>query len=166
MSGMRSSVFSGIEQHAGLRLLTEHWTVMRDEYQAIAADAAPWHEQGLHNGKWSTYGLFFAGKPTSGAPRCPQTAAVLGRVPGLFMAGFSVLAAGCVIKPHKGYTDEVLRAHLGLVCPPEAWLKVDTEVHHWREGELVVFDDTRMHSAANPSSHDRVVLLLDFFRPS
>lgn len=163
---MSSSAFSGLDEHPGLRPLADGWQVIRQEYLAVAGDAQPWHEQGLHNGRWSTYSLFFAGRPTQGAPRCPQTAALLGRVPGLFMAGFSVLASGCVIKPHRGYTDEVLRAHLGLICPGQAWLRVDDDVHHWHEGGLVVFDDTHLHSAANPSALDRVVLLLDFFRPS
>jgi beta-hydroxylase len=85
-------------------------------------------------------------------------------VPGLFIAGFSVLKPRCHIKPHVGYTPEVWRSHLGLICPEGAWLQVEDEKHEWTSGQVVVFDDTRLHSAGNDASTERVVLIVDFLK--
>jgi beta-hydroxylase len=99
-----------------------------------------------------------------GEQLCPLTASLVHQIPGLFIAGFSLLKPNCKIKPHVGYTNEVYRSHLGLACPPQAWLKVDDETYHWRSGEVVVFDDTKMHSAENASNTNRVVLIVDFLK--
>jgi len=54
---------------------------------------------------------------------------------------------GCVIVPHVGYSDKELRIYLCLYSNPHAALKVGSEVGHWGEGELLMFDDSVPHSA-------------------
>lgn len=157
-------VFRDYAQFPFLQPLEARWEAIRDEYLAIAHRGKPWHEAGLHNGRWDTVGLYQFGKWLPEAGACPETTRALEGVPGLFLAGFSVLKANCRIHPHRGYTQEVLRSHLGLVCPQPAWIQVAGESYSWTAGQGVVFDDTELHSAANESAQDRVVLIVDFFR--
>ena len=141
------------------------WQDIRDEYLAIAEQAEPWMETELHNGKWEVFGLMFKGeKFQPNIDRCPKTWQLIQSIPRAYIAGFSVLKAGAIIHPHVGYTGEVLRSHLGLICPEKAWIKVGDTVHHWKEGEWFVFDDTIIHEAQNESDTDRVVLLVDFYK--
>jgi aspartate beta-hydroxylase len=37
--------------------------------------------------------------------------------------------------------------------------------HRWREGEVVVFDDTYSHEAWNRSAQTRVVMIFDMWHP-
>jgi aspartyl/asparaginyl beta-hydroxylase (cupin superfamily) len=55
--------------------------------------------------------------------------------------------------------------HLPLVIPPDCALRVGNETRAWREGELLMFDDTIEHEAWNKSSQLRVVLIFDVWRP-
>lgn len=153
------------DQFTFLKSLEENWLLICEEYRAIASRVTPWHERGLHNGRWSTYGIYQCGDRLEGERLCPKTAELVHAIPGLFIAGFSVLKPHCHIKPHVGYTSEVLRSHLGLICPPEAWLQVEDEIHNWKSGQVVVFDDTLKHSAGNDGNTERVVLIVDFLRP-
>ncbi len=161
---MKNFLFS--DRYNFLKPLEDNWCEIYDEYTAIESKITPWHEAGLHNGRWSTYGLYQCGERLEGERLCPRTAELVHAVPGLFIAGFSVLKPKCRIKPHVGYTSEVLRSHLGLICPEGAWLQVEDEVHHWTAGQVVVFDDTLRHSAGNDAMTPRVVLIVDFIRPT
>ena len=160
-----SSNFRSTESFEFLKPLEENWQEILAEYKNIEKKVIPWHESNLHNGFWNVYGIFHCGERLEGEKLCPLTAKLVHSIPGLFIAGFSLLRPQCQIRPHIGYTDEVLRSHLGLVCPPQAWLKVADEVYCWESGKVVVFDDTQMHSAGNDASSDRVVLIVDFIRP-
>ena len=56
--------------------------------------------------------------------------------------------------------------HLPLSVPAACALNVfGGGEHHWREGELVMFDDTYRHEAWNWSDSKRVVLLMDCWNP-
>ena len=93
---------------------------------------------------------------------CPETTRIIESVPGLTTAGFSWMAPGTHIKPHNGYTDTVLRCHLGLVVPPECALRVGDQTRSWQEGKTMIFDDTIVHEAWNRGDSQRIILLLDF----
>lgn len=165
LSMSNPSQFMSVEQFEFLKPLEDHWEEILSEYKNIENQVQPWHETGLHNGLWNVYGIYHCGDRLEGEKTCPLTASLVHAVPGLFIAGFSLLRPQCQIRPHVGYTGEVLRSHLGLICPPQAWLKVDQEVYRWQPGQVVVFDDTRLHSAGNDDRSDRVVLIVDFVRP-
>lgn len=143
--------------------LQERWQDILTEYRAVSDVAAPWHEKNLYNHGWDVFGLVHCGTSlTENQDKCPVTSSLIANVPGLFMAGFSVLKPGCVIAPHIGYTPAVLRSHVGLVCPDNCALQIGDNVYEWKEGEVFVFDDTQEHSAWNLSASDRVVLIVDF----
>ncbi len=118
--------------------------------------------------KWKTYFFYgFGRRSDANCRRCPATAAVLSRIPGLVTAFFSILAPGKRIPAHRGVYKGLLRAHLGLAVPrPElCGMSIGNEMVRWREGSAFVFDDTYTHEAWNESDKDRVVLLVDVLRP-
>jgi beta-hydroxylase len=142
----------------------------------------PWHESEIYDGQWDVYGLYaFGEKLKDNCKRCPKTTKLVQSIPGLTTAGFSALTPETHIKPHVGYTNEVLRCHLGLIVPdplPDydrrsscvltantCGMMVDDEFYYWRPGKTFVFDDTLEHSAWNWGNRTRYILLIDFKRP-
>ena len=99
------------------------------------------------------------------------------QIPGLTTAGFSALAPDTYIKPHVGYTGEVLRCHLGLITPKRSsnglsrehpmplincGMRVGDIMYTWSPGKAFVFDDTEEHEAFNYGDRTRFILLIDF----
>jgi len=123
------------------------------------------------NDQWTIFGLMHNEKfMTENCNRCPQTAELLSRVPGIRVAGFSRIQPRAGIDTHKGFTGRrygSLAYHLGLLIPPTgAWLQCGPEIHHWRKaGEVIVFDDTYPHAAWNESDQERIILYIDFKIP-
>lgn len=79
---------------------------------------------------------------------------------------FSVLRPGSIIKPHHGVTNSRLVMHLPLIVPTGCALNiVGVGEHAWREGKLMMFDDTFLHEAWNHSDQSRVILLMDCWNP-
>jgi len=103
--------------------------------------------------------------------RCPRTSAVLERVPLVRIRDhapetlFSVLRPGTHILPHRGVTNTRLVTHLPLIVPPDCAINVGGELHEWKEGRCVTFDDTFEHEAWNRSDRTRVVVILDSWNP-
>lgn len=104
--------------------------------------------------------------------RCPKTSAALRGIELCEVAGqapeicFSVLQPGTHIMPHHGVTNTRLVMHLPLIVPPSCALNVfGGGEHAWREGELMMFDDTFKHEAWNKSDQTRVILLMDCWNP-
>ena len=146
-------------------LLEANWVPIRDECLAVG-NYVRWPES-IYNGNWDVYGIYdLQGYLIEeNATRCPKTTEVLKRIPNLRTAGFSKLGAGAHIKPHKGYTDAVLRCHLGLVIPEgDCALKVEETVYNWQEGKAFIFNDRLLHEAWNYTDSDRYVLLLDLYK--
>jgi ornithine lipid ester-linked acyl 2-hydroxylase len=146
-------------------LLEANWVPIRDECLAVG-NYVRWPES-IYNGNWDVYGIYdLQGYLIEeNATRCPKTTEVLKRIPNLRTAGFSKLGAGAHIKPHKGYTDAVLRCHLGLVVPEgDCALKVEETVYRWQEGKAFIFNDRLLHEAWNYTDSDRYVLLLDLYK--
>ena len=118
---------------------------------------------------WKTYGLYIFGQPVADNCRaCPHTAALLASLPGLLNAWFSILAPGYHIPAHRGPTRAMVRCHLGLRVPVDyrrCWIRVDQEILNWREGELLLFDDTYEHEVRNDTDEFRAVLFIDIDRP-
>ncbi len=118
---------------------------------------------------WKTYMLFgFGYRAERNCARCPETIRLLGRVPGIQNAFFSILSPGYHIPPHRGVTKGVIRCHLALIVPDQAEkcvMRVADQTCQWREGECLVFDDTYDHEIRNDTDQLRAVLLFDFARP-
>ena len=53
----------------------------------------------------------------------------------------SRLLPGSIINPHRGWTDDFMRIHLGLVCDSECKITVGEETKTWEEGKIIAFKD-------------------------
>jgi beta-hydroxylase len=158
--------------------LEANWQAIRAELAVILRDRdaiphlekiSPDQARISHSQKWKAFFLWGMGDELTGnTARCPRTAALLRQVPGLRSAWFSILGPRYRIKPHRGITKGVLRAHLGLIVPQD-WkrcrMRVEDKVVRWREGVCFVFDDARTHQVVNDTDEERVILLFDFDRP-
>jgi aspartate beta-hydroxylase len=154
------------------RELEAAYPMIREEFERDFANTQSYRLYGGPGG-WDCLMFYQAGgRIESTAARYPRTSALLDRLGGLGPIATQVsdvfisrLNAGAVIEPHHGTFNLHLVCHLGLKCPPEAWLKVGGEQRHWQEGKCLVFDDSFEHEAANPSAVDRYVLLVQLWRP-
>jgi aspartyl/asparaginyl beta-hydroxylase (cupin superfamily) len=125
-----------------------------------------------NSARWSHYSLWRNGQPDEAhLAQCPQTRKALEGVDMAEIAGlcpnamFSALAPHTEIPPHTGETNARLVVHLPLVVPEKCTYRVGFEHRVWREGELLIFDDTIEHTARNDSDELRVVLIFDVWNP-
>ncbi|RYG43190.1 aspartyl/asparaginyl beta-hydroxylase domain-containing protein [archaeon] len=108
------------------------------------------------------------------ATSCPATSALLRAIPGLRTALFSRMGPQTVLEPHTGWADvsnHVLRCHLPLYVPEDApdtcGIQVEDELRFHKKGQLLVFDDSKIHFAFNAhKSKPRYVLIFDIERPA
>lgn len=153
------------------------WPQIRDEVQSLLThrkeiphieDVTGGIPQG-NDGVWRTFVLMHQGVWIDwNCSRCPNTTAVVKRIPQLSMAGFSVLEPGTHITEHRGPNKGALRYQLGVIVPGERGdcrIRVGDEMIHWADGESVVFDFTVRHEAWNDTSETRVLLMLEFHTP-
>lgn len=142
-------------------------------YVQAEADRPTFNTKGLLNNlDWGACYLIRDGvEVAENAVRCPGTMAALSQVPLCRIAGrapsvlFSSLRPGARIPPHHGFMNTRLICHLPLIVPGQCALRVGNETREWREGELLVFDDSIEHEAWNSSTQLRVVLIFDVWRP-
>jgi aspartate beta-hydroxylase len=121
---------------------------------------------------WRGYYFWRHGEPREdNCAQCPTTCTALDGLPLSRIRGhgpevlFSVFTPGTHLLPHRGVTNTRLVAHLPLVVPDNCALSVGGEIHEWRPGNVVVFDDTYEHEAWNRSARTRVVLIFDVWNP-
>ncbi len=117
---------------------------------------------------WKVFSfIFFQMKFPENAKLCPKTAKLVYSIPQILSCDFSYLDGNTHIKPHKGYSRMVLRCHLPLVVPSEKLcaIRVGNETRHWKEGELMIFDDSFEHEAWNKTDEKRIVLMFDIPNP-
>ncbi len=154
-----------------VEMLERNWRVIRDEMVALReGDFMAWPERSIYGETgWQTFGLYaFGQKQPRGCALCPETARLMRQIPRMTMAGFSRLAPGAHITPHRGYegySGYVLRCHLGLEIPEGCTLRVGEDTREWQTGKCIVFDDSFEHEAWNHGSGIRTVLLVDFRSP-
>lgn len=150
------------------KLLEDNWKIIKEE--AIAAicpeSTIAWPEKFLYKKGWDVFGFYaFKNRIEPNCAKCPRTAALLDKIPGISTALFSCLKPRCHIKPHIGYyqySEKILRVHLGIEVPAGCTLRVNGEGREWKEGKVLAFDDTFRHEAWNPSyDTTRVVFMLD-----
>jgi hypothetical protein len=78
----------------------------------------------------------------------------------------SVLEPGTHIPAHFGGANVKLTLHLPLWIPAgDTALRVDGEARGWKDGEMMIFDDTFEHDAWNRTNQPRAVLLLKTYHP-
>lgn len=110
--------------------------------------------------------------------QCPGTVQLLQSSsirPKLKTALFSRLGPRTSLGLHTGWEDlanHVLRVHIPLTLPEYEDISlcgtwVEGSIQHHKAGEIIVFDDSKVHRAFNYSDKkERLVLILDMERPS
>jgi aspartate beta-hydroxylase len=121
---------------------------------------------------WNGYYFYRHGvRRAENCESCPATAAAIDLLPLSRVRDhgpevlFSVFTPGTHLLPHRGVTNTRVVGHLPLIVPADCALKVGGEVHAWKEGEVVVFDDTYEHEAWNRGRSTRVILIFDVWNP-
>jgi aspartyl/asparaginyl beta-hydroxylase (cupin superfamily) len=151
-----------------MRLELDRLLVRRGDLPSIS-DISPDAKSISTDSGWKTFILTGYGfLSTRNIALCPETWRALQNVPGLTTAMFSIFEPGKRLPPHRGPYNGVLRLHLGLIVPSECekvGIRVGGKTCHWREGEVLIFDDAYDHEAWNDSGEIRVVLFLDFIKP-
>lgn len=158
--------------------LEAHWEDIRAEAAAALCDInaipplaeiSPDHRRIAPAGMWRSFFLYGYGyKVDENCAKCPKTAALVGKVPGLNSALFSVLVPGTHIPAHTGVTKAILTCHLGIQVPKAAdkcQMRVTDQFTGWAEGKAFVFDDIYQHEVLNDTPETRIILLVQFRRP-
>lgn len=113
---------------------------------------------------WKTYTFrFFGIDHLPNLESCPFISRLIKENPFIVTAEFSLLSPDTHILPHKGYTNKLLRGHLGLVVPKgDVRIKVEEIEQAWEEGKILIFDDSELHEAWNRTQEHRIVFMFDF----
>lgn len=141
-------------------------------YVTASPDRPPPNNPLLDKPDWGAAWLWKDGVVAEGMDAlCPQALAALALAPQPVIPGraplalFSRLTPGTHIAPHHGMLNTRLICHLPLIVPEGCALRVGAETRQWREGELMIFDDSFEHEAWNRGSSDRTVMLFEIWRP-
>lgn len=157
-----------------LETIKQNWHLIRDEAMKLLSGDGHFgdeSEQLLDVGDWKQFMLFARGqKETDNCHKAPLTCKIIEMFPEARFCKrgqvkFSVLQPGTHIWPHCGPTNCRLRAHLGLIVPPDTEIRVGTETRTWREGEWLIFDDSFEHEVRHLGSAFRLVLIVDVWHP-
>jgi aspartyl/asparaginyl beta-hydroxylase (cupin superfamily) len=164
-----------------LRILDQNYAVIREEMEAVLAykERLPrYHDLAKSetyisgtidpDKNWKIFMLWSQiGVPEANQAKCPQTTALLKKIPNLYQAFFSILDPGKSIPAHSGEYYGYLRYHLGLRVPKNnpPSMRVKDQIHTWEEQKSILFDDSWNHEVYNKSDDIRVVLIVDFLRP-
>lgn len=102
-----------------------------------------------------------------GEKLCPKTTALMRGMPNIKIAMFSVLKPHAKIRPHRGPYRGCIRLHMGLITPnsDECFINLDGKSYSWRDGEVVLLDDSYLHYVENNTDKHRVILFCDIVRP-
>lgn len=160
-----------------LNELGDNWEAIREELLPLLENrtdipafgkVSPDHRRIANSDHWKSF--FFGGYgiqfPKNRA-KCPRTAAMLDRIPGLVVAFFSIMEPGTHVPRHRGLTKAWLNCHLPLLVPEHGRceMEVGDKTVSWREGEWLIFDETNPHQVWNETDKVRVVLFLQLKRP-
>ncbi len=131
-------------------------------------DISP-HQDFLSNDhRWKMFFLKGIGiRIDRNAEELPATMEILDRHPEVISGYLSILGPWKMLSPHEGPWSGVLRMHLGIIIPDlnACRMIVNGEHQHWEPGQVMVLDDTYMHSAVNDTDGLRVILMMDHIKP-
>jgi len=117
---------------------------------------------------WKGYAFYFNGiKFKKNLSRFPYIAQKLKSIPNLITATISVLEPGAALLPHNGSTNGVMRVHFPLKIPgtyPDCGMIIEGHEISWKQGEIIIFCDMKMHAVRNLTDERRYILLLDIVR--
>ncbi|RCN38203.1 tetratricopeptide repeat protein, partial [Ancylostoma caninum] len=161
-----------------LKAVERQWVSIRAEAARVYQTAPnSWKEENptiTVDGRWTAFPLLENGHFNSeNCELAPQTCSILKEFRESSNASrsemrFSALSSGAQILPHCGPTNSRLQAHLGLIVPSEARIRVGNEQRGWKTGKFIIFDDSFEHELqfdGASSSSLRLILLIDLWHP-
>lgn len=177
-----SGAIMHVQRFPELELLKDHWETIREEAVALQSQhyfemtkrpgTPAYYDVGFRtffkNG-WSRFYLNWYGYThPSALALCPKTVALLARVPSLNGAMFALLPPGSQLSRHADPMACSLRYHLGLATPnsDDCFINIDGQDRSWRDGEVLMFDETYLHYARNDTNQPRLILMCDIDRPT
>jgi beta-hydroxylase len=170
------SYFYELSQFPFLKPLQDNADVIREELISLMENQSedqwvrtfPHYVRSQRTKAWKVFSfMFFNIKYFHNAKLCPRTSELIYSIPEIMSCDFSFLEGNTHIAPHKGYSRMVLRSHLPLIVPDEkkCALRVGDNTKHWKENEILIFDDSFEHEAWNKTDESRVVLMFDIPNP-
>jgi beta-hydroxylase len=159
-----------------MQVIKDNWRVLRDEALKLRSEGAVHGSIGdqdiafssFYRRGWKSFYIKWYGHPLPSAERlCPRSAALLNQVPSIRGALFANLPAGGSLGRHRDPFAGFVRYQLGLETPNSdaCWISVDGEKRSWRDGEVLIFDETYVHEVLNDTDKDRLILFCDVERP-
>ena len=175
-SRVKNTAYIDVNHFPELKLLQENWEVIRDEAIGLnnasrikaSDDLDDLGFNSFFRTGWKRFYLKWYGATlTSANQLCPNTVALINKIPSIKGAMFTMLPPGARLVKHRDPYAGSLRYHLGLVTPnsDDCYIDVDGQKYSWRDGEAVIFDETFIHYAENRTDKNRIILFLDVKRP-
>merc|ERR1712150_236163 len=137
------------------------------------------------SGEWKQFPVYNVGKRIDqNCLYAPVTCNFIQEIPQISenrqgIVKFSLMTSGTHVHTHSGPSNCRLRAHLGLDVPKgnenlsavaafSSRLRVLNEYRSWKDGELLVFDDSFDHEVwhFDPQNRSRLILIIDMWHPS
>uniref|UniRef100_A0A6P7G242 Aspartyl/asparaginyl beta-hydroxylase isoform X4 n=1 Tax=Diabrotica virgifera virgifera TaxID=50390 RepID=A0A6P7G242_DIAVI len=155
-------------------LLLQSWRKIREEGLSILSEKGYFQDESENlrdTGEWKQFELYARGqKNVNNCKKCPFTCSIINQIPEAKnckrgQTKFSVMHPGTHIWPHCGPTNCRLRAHLGLKVPSNTFLRVADDIRSWKEGEIIVFDDSFEHEVWHNGTDFRLILIVDIWHP-
>lgn len=175
-SAVKAKPYADIREFPELKQVTEQWQMIREEALKLFDEghiraASSYNDIGFNTffkRGWKRFYLKWYGDflPSASA-LCPKTSELLGKIPSINAAMFTLLPPGSRLGAHRDPFAGSLRYHLGLITPnsPDCYIVVDGQKYYWKDGEAVMFDETYIHQAENRTGASRVILFCDIERP-
>tara|TARA_Y100000389_G_C17446236_1_gene511786 strand:+ start:627 stop:1295 length:669 start_codon:yes stop_codon:yes gene_type:complete len=118
--------------------------------------------------EWSRlYLKWFNHDDKIGMNLCPNSYKLINSMKNIKIAMFSVLKPHAKILPHRGPYKGCIRLHMGLITPnsDDCFINLDGKNYSWRDGEVILLDDSYIHYVENNTDEYRVILFCDIIRP-
>jgi beta-hydroxylase len=175
-SRLKNTAYIDVNHFPELKLLQDNWEMIRDEAVGLnqasrikaSDDLDDLGFNSFFRTGWKRFYLKWYGATlTSANQLCPNTVALINKIPSIKGAMFTMLPPGARLVKHRDPYAGSLRYHLGLVTPnsDDCYIDVDGQKYSWRDGEAVIFDETFIHFAENRTDKNRIILFLDVKRP-
>ncbi|PKG83168.1 aspartyl/asparaginyl beta-hydroxylase domain-containing protein [Colwellia sp. 75C3] len=166
----------------------DHLTMLEDNWQVIAKEAKALLDNGyfeqttnkqndsfydvgfrtFYKYGWSKFYCTWYGTTLNSAlAHCPNTVALINKIPAINGAMFTVLPPRSKLTRHLDPAACSLRYHLALDTPnsDQCFINVDGKSQSWRNGEAFMFDETYLHYVENNTDETRLILMCDVERP-
>lgn len=135
-SAVKAKPYADVRDFPELRQVTEQWQTIREEALRLFDEghiraASDYNDIGFNTffrRGWKRFYLKWYGDfLPSAATLCPKTTALLGKIPAINAAMFTLLPPGSRLGAHRDPFAGSLRYHLGLITPnsPDCYIVVD-----------------------------------------